>query len=565
MLNFRSIGTRILVLVGLAVLVGLVVQMFFFLRHQENTIMDQNERTMRILVQSVSQSLQTVMLSGQADEAQQYALDLGEVSGITDFRIYRLDGKPAFEDNQTIHNVNKKLDDPEAFSLEEERKGSDSRDTITPAYIDKIVQKAQLAEYMDDEKTGDQTLVYWSRIDTNDSCQSCHVEGEKARGVLRLTTTLNAVQQDIYNTRYWAIVIMITALLVIFVLTYLLIHSSVVRPIKEVSHAMDRMAEGDWAQNVPEDGHDELSNMARTFNRMIGELQSTYTGLESEQNKLQTIIRSAKEGMIVTNPDGEVVLVNPSAERILEKTDQEIRQQGFNYIIDDPDYIRTFLESSGFEMPETVVYKQKVLNLYVRSIKDDHGEPIGSAALIRDVTEEKRLEQKLRELSTTDGLTKLINRRRMDELLEEELQRAVRYGLNLSLLLLDVDHFKKFNDTYGHEQGDRVLIALGAEMKSYFRNIDYPCRYGGEEFCVILPNTDPEGAVKVADRLRERVAEKEVDGLKVTISIGVATYPDLQITQPDAMIRAADGALYEAKKRGRNQVVYASEEGQCHT
>ncbi|ABK44404.1 diguanylate cyclase with PAS/PAC sensor [Magnetococcus marinus MC-1] len=558
MLNFRSIGTRILVLVGLAVLVGLLVQMFFFLRHQENGIMAQNERTMGVLAHSVSQSLQTVMLSGQADEAQQFANDLAKVPGIVDFRIYRLDGHAAFSDNTTIQKVNQKLDNPEAFLLHSDRQAVDARLPIAADHIQEILQKGTLPKYTTDA-SGVPTLTYWSRIDTSDQCQACHMEEEKARGVLCLTTTLDAVHNDIQETRYGAVIIMILALLVVFLLTYLLIKSSVVRPIKDVSNAMDRISKGDWEQNVPETGNDELAHMARTFNRMIGELKNTYRGLESEQNKLQTIIRSAKEGMIVTNPDGDVVLVNPSAERILGKTDDEIRGEGFFQLIDDPDYIRTFLETGGFEMPETVVYKQRVLNLYVRSIKDDHGEPIGSAALILDVTDEKRLEQQLRELSTTDGLTKLINRRRMDELLDEELKRAVRYGLNLSILLLDVDHFKKFNDTYGHEQGDHVLIALAAEMKSYFRNIDYPCRYGGEEFFVILPNTDADGAIKVADRLRERVAEKEVDGLRVTISIGVASYPDLSITRPDAMVRAADSALYVAKEQGRNKVVYASE------
>nr|CRH05558.1 Protein of unknown function. putative diguanylate cyclase with PAS/PAC sensor [Candidatus Magnetococcus massalia] len=559
LVRFRSIGTRILVLVGLAVLVGLVVQMFFFLKHQERTILDQNERTMGILAESVSQTLQTAMLSGNASDAQEFSEHLGEVPGVIDFRIYRLDGREAFKDNLTIHAVNTKLDDT-AFEIDPERKpGPEAMPSLEPAFIDRVIKQKHIAEYNQSSDT-ERTLTFWSRVQTSEVCQGCHVEGEQARGLIRLVTSLSKVESEINDTRMWAVIILVTATMVIFLLIWVLIRGSVVKPIQEMSLAMHSISEGDWDQRVPEHGDDELANMARTFNQMICELKSTYDGLDRERNKLSTIILSAKEGMIATDPEGKVVLVNPAAERILDKSDVEIRDGGFFNLIDDPDFIKAYLDKHGIDMPDVVLYKHKMLNIYADTIKDEAGRTVGSAALIRDVTEEKQLEQKLRELSTTDGLTRLINRRRMDELLAEELSRAVRYHQNLSVLLLDVDHFKKFNDTYGHEQGDRVLIALAAEMKDYFRNIDHPCRYGGEEFCVILPNTHSEGAVKVAERLRERIAEREVDGLRVTISIGVSTYPDLSLKKPDEMIRAADAALYESKRRGRNKVTAASAE-----
>jgi diguanylate cyclase (GGDEF)-like protein len=123
--------------------------------------------------------------------------------------------------------------------------------------------------------------------------------------------------------------------------------------------------------------------------------------------------------------------------------------------------------------------------------------------------------------------------------------------------MFDVDHFKKFNDTYGHDQGDRVLQGVAKTLRGALRNHDIPCRYGGEEFLAILPNTPKEGAMSVAERLRRDVEDMAVDGLKVTISIGVAEYPSFDVAEQAGLVEAADGALYQAKKGGRNRVCQA--------
>jgi diguanylate cyclase (GGDEF)-like protein len=193
----------------------------------------------------------------------------------------------------------------------------------------------------------------------------------------------------------------------------------------------------------------------------------------------------------------------------------------------------------------------------VSEIQDVKGVPIGSAALIRDVTEEKRLEEELRRLSTTDGLTALANRRHLDQVLSDEFARAGRTKAPLSVIMFDVDHFKKFNDTHGHDQGDRVLQAVARCFRECLRKYDTACRYGGEEFLAILPSTDLEGAVSVAERIRREVEEMVVDDLKVTISLGVASCPDRLITAPEMLVETADAALYRAKAAGRNRVVQA--------
>jgi diguanylate cyclase (GGDEF)-like protein len=153
----------------------------------------------------------------------------------------------------------------------------------------------------------------------------------------------------------------------------------------------------------------------------------------------------------------------------------------------------------------------RILNVFASTITASDGHAIGSAALLRDVTEEKRLEEELRRLSQTDALTGLYNRRFLDQSLETEFHRARRSGTRLSVIMFDVDHFKRFNDTHGHDQGDRVLRAVAETLRAALRNYDLPCRYGGEEFLAILPNTDAPGAFAVAERLRKDIFEMTVD------------------------------------------------------
>lgn len=162
------------------------------------------------------------------------------------------------------------------------------------------------------------------------------------------------------------------------------------------------------------------------------------------------------------------------------------------------------------------------------------------------------------QMAMTDGLTNLCNRQRLDALLEEEVRRAQRYQRELSLLMLDIDHFKHINDAYGHSAGDSVLIRLAALMSERLRPSDKLGRYGGEEFCAICPETPLSRASQIAESLRSMVAEQRllVDNrsLSVSVSIGAAEWnPQMQGSD---LYRAADQMLYRAKSLGRNRVCY---------
>lgn len=192
-------------------------------------------------------------------------------------------------------------------------------------------------------------------------------------------------------------------------------------------------------------------------------------------------------------------------------------------------------------VPEELIARIKV-HLRIKNLQDDL----------------RKVNVQLEELSNTDALTSIYNRRYCIDILEKEVDRARRYGSRLSFLMIDIDNFKAFNDTYGHLVGDMVLTEVAHLLQSGLRKTDTVARYGGEEFALLLPETDPKGSLAVAERYRAQVqAHKfgsEKDPLRVTISIGLSHYPSPDIESVDDLIRLADNALYKAKSNGRNRV-----------
>ena len=168
-----------------------------------------------------------------------------------------------------------------------------------------------------------------------------------------------------------------------------------------------------------------------------------------------------------------------------------------------------------------------------------------------------RLYNDVESLAITDGLTRMHTRRHLNERFEEEFARAKLKKAPLSLLMIDVDHFKKVNDHYGHQTGDMVLREVARIIAAQIREIDIAGRYGGEEFCVILPETDKQGALVVAERIRLASHEEKIKAydttLAIGVSVGVAEFPD-DAVKMEELLDKADWALYRAKKLGRNRV-----------
>jgi two-component system, cell cycle response regulator len=195
--------------------------------------------------------------------------------------------------------------------------------------------------------------------------------------------------------------------------------------------------------------------------------------------------------------------------------------------------------------PEELVARVKI-HLKIKRLQDDL----------------RRSNELLLELSNTDHLTGLFNRRYLMDTLEKEFQRSLRKGGALSLIILDIDHFKQVNDSYGHLQGDVVLQRVAQQLQQELRSYDIAARYGGEEFVAVLPDATLKEALFVAERVRMAVQDCRYEGvlkpLSITVSLGVVTFPAPDCRTIDDFIKLADDALYRAKANGRNRVEHYS-------
>lgn len=207
------------------------------------------------------------------------------------------------------------------------------------------------------------------------------------------------------------------------------------------------------------------------------------------------------------------------------------------------------------------------MEVSARAVRDPStGEEAETVLGVRDVSDRKALEEQLSLLALTDGLTGLGNRRAFDESLDREWLRTLREGSQMSLLILDLDHFKEFNDRYGHQAGDEGLRVVATAVRSAVRATDIVCRYGGEEIAVILPVADSSGAMGAAEAVRASIEaldfphERDPGHGPLTASVGVATALSRHggtMRMPESLILAADNALYKAKHLGRNCIATA--------
>ncbi len=227
-------------------------------------------------------------------------------------------------------------------------------------------------------------------------------------------------------------------------------------------------------------------------------------------------------------------------------------------------YRKSSLVESGYEAEDFFPSMGKWLLITATPITDTNGNLLGAVETLTDITETKKMEGSLREserrykeLSITDSLTKFYNSRKFFRQLIQETQRANRYRHPLSLMLLDIDNFKGFNDTFGHAEGDKALKVLATVTRKALRRTDTAFRYGGEEFMIILPETRGEDAKDVAERIRKNFENSVVSAspqlkARLTVSIGVTGYVSEE--EIATFLKRADSAMIEAKKKGKNQV-----------
>ena len=290
--------------------------------------------------------------------------------------------------------------------------------------------------------------------------------------------------------------------------------------------------------------------------------------VRNSAKEIEDLYEHAPCGYHSLDRNGLFVRVNQTVLNWLEYRREELIGKSFEFIL-TPSGARQFreamprflVEGSADNLEYEFVRKDGTrlsVLLSASAVHDEQGGFVMSRSTTFDLTERKKLERLLEEQAHTDSLTGLNNRRHFYELAERELSRSRRFGPPLSLLMLDIDHFKQFNDRYGHDAGDLVLTTMAKGCLSTLRDIDIVGRLGGEEFAVLLPGIDGRSAQEVAERLRVALSGFEVEygateKLNFTVSIGTSTLAD-HSDSIDAMIKRADNALYSAKTAGRNCV-----------
>ncbi|MFQ5615751.1 MAG: diguanylate cyclase [Anaerolineales bacterium] len=291
--------------------------------------------------------------------------------------------------------------------------------------------------------------------------------------------------------------------------------------------------------------------------------------LRASEERFRAVVETANDAIITADSRGNIVSCNSSAQVMFGYSVDEVNGQPLTLIMPEryrkghQNGLKRVVSGGESNIAEKTVEWVGIRKggsefpLELSLTTWQAGGKVFFTAIVRDITKRVQAEKKLRYLAITDSLTGIFNRRHFFELAERELERARRYNRLLSIILLDIDHFKWVNDTYGHATGDQALQALTTQCQESLRESDIFARYGGEEFVILLPETDLEQAQQVAERIRKEVADLSIhtagNTVSITISLGVASLVDREMTL-DKLLARADKALYASKEGGRNRV-----------
>lgn len=311
-----------------------------------------------------------------------------------------------------------------------------------------------------------------------------------------------------------------------------------------------------------------LSGLMKSRSEELFARQTLYAA-ETERDIVQDLYENAPCGYHTLDAHGRIARINQTLLNWLGYQRLELLGQPFEQLLSPSS--KTLFREKQVQLLEEGLVEDLELNVQRRDgqvlpvvmnstiQRDDTGRFVVTRATVFDISERKKLEAQLLQLARTDTLTGLHNRREFEAQSEKEITRCARFHAPLALLLIDVDHFKRINDTQGHQCGDDVLKTISVLFKSELRDTDTLARIGGEEFAVLMPMCDRGAAQEAAERLRKRVAQQHFEGrngqdLQVTISIGISTHraTDQSI---GPLLKRADQALYEAKASGRNLTI----------
>jgi diguanylate cyclase (GGDEF)-like protein/PAS domain S-box-containing protein len=318
---------------------------------------------------------------------------------------------------------------------------------------------------------------------------------------------------------------------------------------------------------------EELHSVNEVLSKEILDRTRTEEELSRSENFLNTVFDSIHDPFSIVNHEYKIIKFNDAYGRLRGKRAGDLfGKKCFEAlhnrpgVCDDCIVDRTFQSKDPCAKEKQLVLPDGSLawvEIFTYPVLDPAGQVSHVIEYTRDITDRKKEEEerrqlidKLNHLSMTDSLTGLYNRRALNDMLGHEIERATRYSTDLSLVLCDIDMFKKINDAYGHTAGDRALLSVAAILQQTLRKSDIVGRYGGDEFMVILPETSLAGAKKLAEKVRLTVEQLDLEfpgNARITLSMGVASCCT-PVDNIDTLVALADKALYDSKDAGRNMV-----------
>ncbi len=403
----------------------------------------------------------------------------------------------------------------------------------------------------------------------------------KPLGEVHLGYSLKSLIKKTRTTKIINFAIALAGLLLTMLLTALL-SFYITRGLRWLEAGARALGENDLQFRIPLDSNDEIGNVARSFNALAEHLQqaskklkSEHSILESEKQRMEALLNSVNAVVLEIDPASkDFLFVSQEAKKLLGYACKEWLKPGFWEKHLHPNDLDWVVNTINEQLTETgdfsLDYRLRHHNgdyIWIRSIHTlgyDNDQQLHYRGLFLDITQEKKSEQRILYLANHDALTGLHNRNHFQEELTHQINYAIRFKLEGALLFIDLDQFKYINDTLGHQSGDKCLITAAQTLQSSLREVDFIGRLGGDEFAIILPRTDENGAIKVAQNLLQNLAEQTLfpDQLSITLnaSIGITLFPAHGAT-PSELLARADAAMYTAKRNGRNQAhVYSDDD-----
>lgn len=584
------IQLQILVLVIFVVVVVTAVSTLISLNIERKAIQRDLSNTATLVNSTIYRSLEVAMIDQQKIFVERMVKNLSFSENIQHIRIFDLAGK--------VWSGSKMVE----------------KEDITAQKIDEALQTGKPVSLYREEE-GKKILETFTPIRSSSPCYTCHGSQKKFLGVIEVGINAESIDQRLnsysFNQLTWTMV----AIVMIIAVLFLALNYLVVSPIEKLIIMAERMTQGDLSKRVSLRTKNEIGELGDAFNQMAHSLAGSIEELKQTKLKMETAIRNIGEAMssaldfeslfkviieqtisLAGFPACSLMLVNEMGQLIIRAADgftsEEIEHYNKKPIKADENILFPVVRAKSIIAVESLESHPKLKKLAVkRKAKTLYAFPLfaelkflGLITLVssvpRKLTSDEiellytfsseasiaishaRLHEKVKILAATDDLTGLPNVRTFHERVHAEIERARRFKHHLSLMMLDIDDFKFYNDQHGHLAGDELLWELSRVLESQVRSIDLLARYGGEEFVILLVETPLDEARLLAERVRKQV-EKHVfsrqslqPGGNLTISIGVASFP-VHATSARELIDQADKALYKAKQMGKNQVVTA--------